>query len=128
MATKLGFVGVGRMGGHMTSRLLDAGYELTLFDTSPEATKPAAARGAKVVGSPAEVASDAETVLICLPMPDIVRTVAIGERGVLQGSKVHTLIDLSTTGPTIAGIVARELATRKITLVLPMPIGSVSDD
>ena len=42
MATKLGFVGVGRMGGHMTSRLLDAGYELTVFDTNPEATKPAA--------------------------------------------------------------------------------------
>jgi 3-hydroxyisobutyrate dehydrogenase-like beta-hydroxyacid dehydrogenase len=82
------------MGGHMTSRLLDAVYELTVFDTSPEATKPAAARGAKVVGSPAEVASDAETVLMCLPMPDIVRAVAIGERGVparLEGAHPHRL-------------------------------------
>ena len=106
MATKLGFVGVGRMGGHMTSRLLDAGYELTVFDTNTEATKPIAERGASVAGSPAEVASDAEIVLMCLPMPDIVRTVAIGERGVMHGSKVRTLVDLSTTGPTIAGIVA----------------------
>lgn len=117
MATKLGFVGVGRMGGHMTSRLLDAGYQLTVFDTSPEATKPIAGRGASVAGSPAEVASDVETVLMCLPMPDIVRSVAIGERGVMHGSKVRTLIDLSTTGPTIAGIVAREVAKRNITLV-----------
>ena len=117
MATKLGFVGVGRMGGHMTSRLLDAGYELTVFDTNAEATKPIAERGASVVGSPAEVGSDAEIVLMCLPMPDIVRTVAIGERGVMHGSKVRTLIDLSTTGPTIAGIVAGEVGKRKITLV-----------
>ncbi len=117
MATKLGFVGVGRMGGHMTSRLLDAGYALTVFDTNAEATKPIAERGATVAGSPAEVASDVETVLMCLPMPDIVRTVAIGEGGVMHGSKVRTLIDLSTTGPTIAGIVAREIGKRKITLV-----------
>jgi 3-hydroxyisobutyrate dehydrogenase-like beta-hydroxyacid dehydrogenase len=105
------------MGTHMTSRLLDAGYELTVFDTNPEATKPAAERGAAAAGTPAEVASNAETVLMCLPMPDIVRSVAIGERGVLHGSKVRTLIDLSTTGPSVATIVARALATRKITLV-----------
>ena len=54
MATKLGFVGVGRMGGHMTSRLLDAGYALTVFDTNPEATKPAAERGATSVPGKAE--------------------------------------------------------------------------
>jgi 3-hydroxyisobutyrate dehydrogenase-like beta-hydroxyacid dehydrogenase len=117
MATRLGFIGVGRMGSHMTSRLLDAGYALTVFDTSTEATKPAAARGATVAKSPAAVASEAEIVLMCLPMPDIVRSVAIGEQGVLHGSKVRTLVDLSTTGPTVAGIVARELATRNITLV-----------
>ena len=43
----LGFVGVGRMGGPMASRLLDAGYSLSVFDTNPEAVKPLVARGAK---------------------------------------------------------------------------------
>jgi 3-hydroxyisobutyrate dehydrogenase-like beta-hydroxyacid dehydrogenase len=116
-ASRLGFIGVGRMGSHMVSRLLDAGHALTVFDTSPDATKPAAARGARVAASAAEVASEVETVLMCLPMPDIVRAVSLGERGVIHGSKVRTLVDLSTTGPTVAGIVARELATRNITLV-----------
>jgi 3-hydroxyisobutyrate dehydrogenase-like beta-hydroxyacid dehydrogenase len=115
--TRLGFIGVGRMGGHMTSRLQDAGYTLTLFDTNAEALKPAAARGATIAGSPAEVASEAETVLMCLPMPDIVRSVAIGENGIVKGSKVRTVIDLSTTGPSVANAVARELASRNITLV-----------
>ena len=41
----IGFVGVGRMGGHMASRLLDAGYTLCIFDTNPDVIKPLAARG-----------------------------------------------------------------------------------
>jgi 3-hydroxyisobutyrate dehydrogenase-like beta-hydroxyacid dehydrogenase len=54
---------------------------------------------------------------MCLPMPDVVRSVAIGERGILHGSKVRTVIDLSTTGPTVASAVSRELGSRNITLV-----------
>jgi 3-hydroxyisobutyrate dehydrogenase-like beta-hydroxyacid dehydrogenase len=126
MADRLGFIGVGRKGGHMTTRLLDAGYPLTVFDTNPEAVKPAAARGATVAASPAEVASEADTVLMCLPMPDIVRAVSIGERGIASGSKVRTVIDLSTTGPSVATVVARELATRNVTLVDSPVSGGVS--
>ena len=46
-AELIGFVGVGRMGGPMASRLLDAGYALCVFDTNREAVKPLAARGAR---------------------------------------------------------------------------------
>lgn len=117
MTMGLGFIGLGRMGSHMTSRLLDAGYTLTVFDTNPQSLEPAAARGAAVAASPAEVGAAAETVLMCLPMPDVVRSVAIGERGILHGGKVRTVIDLSTTGPTVASAVSRELGSRNITLV-----------
>ena len=68
----LGFVGVGRMGGPMASRLLDAGYSLTVFDTNPEAVKPLVARGAKAAASPAAVGSAARVVLMSLPTPPIV--------------------------------------------------------
>ena len=40
----VGFVGVGRMGGHMASRLLDAGYALSVFDTNADVVKPLAAQ------------------------------------------------------------------------------------
>ena len=113
----LGFVGVGRMGGPMASRLLDAGYALSVFDTSPDAVKPLAARGATVAASPEDVASAAEIVLMSLPTPAIVQTVALGDRGVARGSKVTTLVDLSTTGPGTATVVARALAERRIVLV-----------
>jgi 3-hydroxyisobutyrate dehydrogenase-like beta-hydroxyacid dehydrogenase len=118
MAGKLlGFIGVGRMGSPMSSRLLDAGYSLCIFDTNPEAMKPLVARGAKQAASAAEVASAAETVFVSLPTPNIVQAVALGEKGVIHGSAVKKLIDLSTTGPGVAKIVAQALSERKITLV-----------
>src|SRR3954463_15609969 len=96
----LGFVGVGRMGGPMASRLLDAGHQLCIYDLSAEATQPFAARGATIVGSPAEVASQAEGVLVSLPTPGVVRTVALGgNAGIVNGTKIRMIVDLSTTGP-----------------------------
>lgn len=113
----LGFVGVGRMGGPMASRLLDAGYSLCVFDTNAEAVKPLAARGATVATSPAEVASAAEIVLMSLPTPPIVHGVALGEHGIARGTSVKTVIDLSTSGPGMATAVAGGLAERDIVSV-----------
>ena len=111
----LGFIGVGRMGGPMASRLLDAGHQLCIYDVSAEATAPFAARGATLAASPAEVASQVEIVLVSLPTPDIVRTVALGgNAGIINGSKVRLMIDLSTTGPGVATEVAGQLAERRI--------------
>jgi len=99
------------MGGPMAHRLLDAGHRLCIYDLSEEATRPLVARGAELAGSPAEVASKAEIVLISLPTPDVVRQVALGSNaGIVNGSKVRLLVDLSTTGPGVAGEVAGTLA------------------
>jgi len=113
----LGFVGVGRMGGPMVSRLLDAGHSLVIFDTSAEAMKPLADRGASVVSSAEEVASGAELVFLSLPMPAVVQAVCLGEKGVLRGTRARTLVDLSTTGPSVAGVVARACADRGVSWV-----------
>ncbi len=127
MADLLGFVGVGRMGGPMANRLLDAGYRLCVYDVSDEATRPLVARGAELAASPAEVASMAETVFISLPTPDVVREVALGGNGgLINGSTVRTVIDLSTTGPGVATEVADKLAERKIAWVDSPVSGGVS--
>jgi 3-hydroxyisobutyrate dehydrogenase-like beta-hydroxyacid dehydrogenase len=118
MADLLGFVGVGRMGGPMANRLLDAGYRLCVYDVSDEATGPLVARGAELAASPAEVASMADTVFMSLPTPDVVREVALGGNGgLINGSKLRTVIDLSTTGPGVATEVAGKLAERNIAWV-----------
>jgi 3-hydroxyisobutyrate dehydrogenase-like beta-hydroxyacid dehydrogenase len=113
----LGFVGVGRMGGPMASRLLDAGHSLCVFDTNPDVVAPLVARGANAVRSAEEVASNTDVVFMSLPTPPIVQAVCLGEKGVLRGSAVKTLIDLSTTGPSVAGIVARAAGEREVSWV-----------
>ncbi len=110
----IGFVGVGRMGGPMASRLLDAGHALCIFDTSAAAMAPLAARGARIAASPQEVASAAEVVFLSLPTPAIVQAVVLGDKGVAQGTKVRTVVDLSTTGPTVAGVVAKGLGEKGV--------------
>ena len=113
----LGFVGVGRMGGPMALRLLDAGYSLTVFDTSADALKPLVARGASAASSAEAVASASDVVLMSLPTPPIVQAVSLGERGILKGTRARTLIDVSTTGPSVAGVVANACAERGVAWV-----------
>jgi 3-hydroxyisobutyrate dehydrogenase-like beta-hydroxyacid dehydrogenase len=111
----LGFVGVGRMGGPMATRLLEAGYRLCIHDLSNDATRPLVDRGAVLAASPAEVASMADIVLVSLPTPDVVRQVVLGSNGgIVNGSSVRQVIDLSTTGPGVAAEVAAKLAERRI--------------
>jgi 3-hydroxyisobutyrate dehydrogenase-like beta-hydroxyacid dehydrogenase len=102
----IGLVGLGAMGTHMASRLLDAGHTLAVFDTRPEAIAPHAERGATACGSAAEVADSAPTVLVSLPTPAVVSSVA-GE--LLEGATMRTYVDLSTTGPVVADEVAARM-------------------
>src|SRR5262249_29257345 len=108
----IGFVGVGRMGGHMASRLLDAGFALCIFDTNPDVTSPLAARRAAVAASAQEVASKARIVLMSLPTPPIVQSVALGS--VAHGTSVKVVVDLSTSGPGVANTISKGLAKKGI--------------
>lgn len=110
----LGFIGIGRMGAPLAGRLMDAGYQLSIYDSNPVATMPLVARGAKLAASPAEVASAAEIVFLSLPTPPIVQAVVLGPKGVSQGNAVKTVIDLSTTGPSAAKMIAEALGERQI--------------
>ena len=112
-----GFVGVGKMGSLMSSRLLNAGQRVCVFDTDEKAVAALEKAGAQRAGSAAEVAGIAQTVFLSLPNPEIVQNVALGRGGVIEGTRVKHVADFSTIGPRTAGIVARALAERKITYV-----------
>ena len=117
MAKQVGFIGLGRMGEPMALRLVAAGYDLVVHDVRPESVAALAAKGARAAASPAAVASAVDTVLLSLPTPPIVREVALGPGGVAGGSKVKTVIDLSTTGARMAREIAIALAEKGITAV-----------
>lgn len=102
------------MGAGMARRLLDAGFSLTVHDTSPAAVESLVAHGARPAGSPAELADRAETVFLSLPMPDVVHDVALGPQGLHCGSRVKQVFDCSTTGPSMARTVAAALREKEI--------------
>jgi 3-hydroxyisobutyrate dehydrogenase-like beta-hydroxyacid dehydrogenase len=114
MGEHIGFIGLGRMGGAMAGRLLDAGHTLTIFDVSGQALKPLLDRGAVRAETPKAVADAATLVFASLPSPAIVQDTAIGASGVIHGSKIKTFVDLSTTGPKVAGVVAEALNAQGI--------------
>ena len=108
MATpKIGFIGLGRMGGPMSLRLINAGFDLIVFDTSPDAPGPQKNAGAGVASSSKDVFDSVDLAFVSLPTPDIVEKVVLG--GVAQGARVKTVVDLSTSGPGMATRVSRGL-------------------
>jgi len=121
MGEHIGFIGLGRMGGAMAGRLLDAGHTLTVFDVSDQALKPLLDRGATRAPTPTAVADACETVLASLPSLAIVRETALGATGVVNGSTIKTFVDLSTSGPQIAGVLS-EMLGRKGIVSLDAPV------
>ena len=112
-----GFIGVGRMGGLMSARLLDAGHQVVVYDVAEDAVAALEKKGARRAASSAEVASNAETVFLSLPNPEIVQRASLDNGGVIQGTKVKRVVDFSTIGPRTAGLVAKGLAPRNIVYV-----------
>jgi 3-hydroxyisobutyrate dehydrogenase len=94
---KIGFIGVGNMGGPMLANLVKAQHQVTAFDLSPKAVKAAEDAGAGIAKSAAEAAKDVDTVVSMLPAGKHVREVYLGDGGVLGAVKPGTLlIDCST--------------------------------
>ena len=109
-----GFVGLGQMGGPMSKRLLEAGHALCVFDTDPAAMQTLTGLGAVSAGSARDVADAAEIVFTSLPTPAVVRAVALEEGGLIEGARIRTMVDLSTTGTVVACEVAARLAGKDI--------------
>lgn len=110
----IGFVGLGRMGGHMAARLHAAGHKLCVFDTSAAAVAELQKIGIEAGSSAEDVGNRSDTVFVSLPTPDIVHTVVLGEKGISRGTRVKTVIDLSTTGPGMANRVSAGLQEKNI--------------
>jgi 3-hydroxyisobutyrate dehydrogenase len=105
----LGFIGLGNMGGPMSIRLINAGYEVFVYDRDEGALARAVSAGAKQLTSIKAVADQVETVFLSLPTPEIVDAVCLQGGGLREGSKVKQVVDLSTIGPRAAAAIAKGL-------------------
>jgi len=101
--TRLGFLGLGVMGGPMARNLVKAGYPVAGFDTDPGRLEKFTSTGGKGVKSVAEVGKGGEVVFLSLPTGDVVREVVTGTGGLLTAMKAGmVVVDLSTTEPKVA--------------------------
>jgi len=98
----VGFIGLGNMGGGMSLNIQKAGYPMVVYDLREEAAKPLLEGGARLAGSPAEVARLSDVTFTSLPGPKEVEAVAMGLEGVLEGIRPGAIyVDLSTSRPTL---------------------------
>ena len=110
MPERVGFVGLGIMGKPMARNLMEAGYDLVLYNrTRSKAEELAAGGAAEVAASPQQVARECGVIFTMLPGPPEVEEIVAGEDGLLEGAAEGSLIvDTSTSSP----VLARELAQR----------------
>ena len=109
--TTVGFLGLGRMGAPMASRLVGHVDKLIVHDISPAAVEALVAKGAEAAGSAAALGEKCEIVFTSLPTPPIVRE-AVAE--VVSGGTPRIVCDLSTSGPKLAQELHELLAPRGI--------------
>jgi 3-hydroxyisobutyrate dehydrogenase len=99
---RIGFIGLGNMGGPMALNLIKAGHALVVHDVRREAAAPHLERGAKWADSPRAAARESELILTSLPGPKEVEAVALGPDGIIHGAVAGTVYaDLSTGSPTV---------------------------
>ena len=121
---RIGFIGLGNMGGPMARRLAGAGYRLAVHDASPDAVQRFAKdTPCEMPGSLAKLAGSCRVVITMLPDGYIVRDVLLGSKGVASGLKKGSiLIDMSSSSP----VGTRETAANLAKLGFPLIDAPVS--
>ncbi len=111
---RVGFVGLGIMGGAMAMNVRKAGFPLTVHNRTAGKTGPLEQAGAKVADSPAAVAAASDVIVSCVTASqDVLEVVLDADRGILAGvGKGATVIDCSTVAPPVARQCADALANK----------------
>jgi len=119
---KIGFIGVGQMGGRMARRLLRAGYDLTVYDLRKDGAQSLLEEGAGWVDTPKAMAESCQVILSSLPGPPEVEAVVYGSNGLMQGWKKGDIyVDMTTNSPTTIRRIAENARSIGVT-VLDAPV------
>lgn len=125
---KVGYIGVGNMGGPMCRNLIKkSNHAVSVFDLNPAAVKTCTDLGATAGKSIADVTKGADVVMTSLPMPRDVEAVTLGDNGILANiGKGKTYIDLSTNAPSMVKKIGAAMAAKGIAMLdAPVSGGTV---
>ena len=123
---KIGFIGLGIMGGPMAGHLIDAGHELHLYNLP--AIPPALAARGQVRSSGKDVAEHADIVIVMVPDTPDVETVLFAKDGVAEGlSRGKLVVDMSSISPVATKVFARRIrASTAITSMRRCPVAKLA--
>jgi 3-hydroxyisobutyrate dehydrogenase len=119
---RVGFIGLGNMGGPMCGQLVDAGFDVAAYDLNTDALARARDQGARTAESAAECAHGADALVTMLPAPPQVEEVLLGEGGVIAALEPGAVaIDMSTSSTAVGQRVVRAAGERGVE-VLDAPV------
>ncbi|MGB0599914.1 MAG: NAD(P)-dependent oxidoreductase [Rubripirellula sp.] len=117
-STRIGWIGTGVMGRSMCSHLISAGYRTTVFNRTRSKLDDLVTLGVTVVDSPKQVAEQSDVVFTIVGFPHDVEQVILGGEGVLAGCRSGmTVIDMTTSQPSLAERIAKEAAARGVSAI-----------
>ena len=111
---KIGFIGLGNVGGKLASSLMRNKFDLSVRDLDKNLTKSFDDQGAKVVNSPKELAEEVDVIITCLPSPSICAEVMEGENGILNGLSENKIwLEMSTTDEAEVKRIGKKVIEKK---------------
>ncbi len=120
---RIGYIGLGNMGGGMASHLVSSGYDVVVYDLRADAVQALVDKGASAAASPKEVAEQCEIIISSLPTPRSVEDAATGENGIVEGLSAGKIyIDMSTIDPDTTRRVG-DAVRRTGASMLDVPVG-----
>jgi 3-hydroxyisobutyrate dehydrogenase len=123
---RIGVAGLGRMGTAIAERLKEVGHELTVWNRTPEKTKPFMEAGARVARSPAELAADVDAVITILTDADAIDAVYRGDNGLLSADlRDKLVIEMSTVRPETEIALGEEVRAKGAAFV-ECPVGGTT--
>lgn len=113
--TRIGWIGTGVMGASMCGHLMAAGFSATVFNRTKAKAEPLLARGARWAVSPRAVAQESDVIFTMVGYPADVRSVVLGEQGVLAGcTPGKIVVDMTTSQPSLAVEIAQAAAKQGV--------------
>jgi hypothetical protein len=112
---KIGFIGLGLMGAPMAGHLMDAGYELTVYNRTKSKADALVARGARYADTPGACAKGQDAVITIVGYPGDVETLYLDADGILENLAPGAYTaDMTTSSPTLAARIYEEAKQRGI--------------
>ena len=126
--SKIGILGLGKMGAPMAKHLLAKGYNVFGYDPVDEARRAGASLGVTLLDSPRAVARASDVVIVVVGFDHEVETVVYGASGIVEGARPGLIVAIgSTVAPTYARKLAERLRSREIVLLdIPLARGEAA--